>query len=351
MIKGTRARERTFTIAMWVLSVVFAGFLIGLGRLVIGDLPRVSAPVELSSFVDPAEDARLTNERARLEAEGIAIQRRLDAADAALNIARGDYQAAQTTFDNWIATRTATTDPAQDPEVVSRTRALDVLKGLERTVEIGRDQVQTERTANYDAVAANDAARAAMGERAQPHYERARFAQELQVFGLRLAFTLPLLAISAFFLLQKNKGDYWPLKRGFIIASAFAFFVELVPYLPEYGGYVRYGVGILLTIIASHFVIRWMRNYLKSREAAEAKAETERKQAIQYDEALKKLGAKTCPGCDRMLTPTDTPADFCMHCGMELFNHCPQCATRKFAFFRFCMKCGAKAEGKAAAPA
>jgi hypothetical protein len=173
------------------------------------------------------------------------------------------------------------------------------------------------------------------------------------VFGLRLLFTLPLLAIAGLFMLQKAKGDYWPLKRGFILFALFAFFVELAPYLPEYGGYVRYGVGVLLTLLAGHFVIRWMRNYLKTREAAEAKAETERKQSIEYDTALKKMAASTCPGCDRVLSKAgDIPVDFCMHCGMHLYTHCPQCDARKYAFFRFCMKCGAPAkEDSAPTPA
>jgi hypothetical protein len=107
-------------------------------------------------------------------------------------------------------------------------------------------------------------------------------------------------------------------------------------------------VGIALTIVASHFAIRWMRNYVASREAEERKEDTARKSAIQYDDALKKMAAKTCPSCERPVATTDdAPTDFCVHCGLRLFDHCTSCEARKFVFFRYCMRCGAPASGSA----
>jgi hypothetical protein len=343
MFKGARARERLFAGLMWLVSIVLAGFLIGLGSLVIGDLPKISHSVSIEQFIDPAKQAALANQGAALNRRSEAEQAKLQAADAELSRASTAYGSAKETFDNWILTRTATRDSAQDPEVLSRTRALDQLKAAEVTAQAGRDAAQTELSATAARIGENEAALTALRTDAQPQYERARFVEQMKVFALRLALTLPLLVISAWMLLRRRGGDYWPMMRGFILFSLFAFFVELVPYLPEYGGYVRYSVGVILTLVLGHYGIKGMRAYLKAQEMDEARSEPERVKSVEYDEALKKLAARACPGCDRTLPATETPIDYCVHCGMHLFNHCPTCQTRKFAFFRYCMTCGTPA--------
>ena len=349
MFKVLRVPEKLFSVVMWIVSLVFAGFLMGLGQLVIGDLPLASNRVELNQFIDPTALANLRGERTALDAKLEALRPRNDAADLKTETARNEYNTAKQQYDNWISTRQATTDPAQDPEVISRTKQLDILSAGVRETEKISEAISAERLTINNAIEGNDARRTTLEDGAQDAYEAAEFKSELFVFGLRLLVTLPLLILAGWFTVKKRKSEYWPLMRGFALFALYAFFFELVPYLPSYGGYIRYVVGIALTLVAGHYTIKWMRHYLATRAVVEQQAEVERKQSIRYEDALKKMSSGVCPGCERAVATTgEVLADFCVHCGMNLFDHCTKCEKRKLSFFRYCMQCGTPAAGNAA---
>lgn len=346
MFKVLRVPEKLFSVVMWAVSFVFAAFLMGLGQLVIADLPLATDPVEVSQFIDPVSLARVRAEESALEVRREALNPRAETAALSTAAARKEYDAAKQQYDNWISTRRATTDPAQDPEVIRRTRQLDVLSAAVRTAEKGDEAIGLERLDLDNAASANGTRRSSLEAGAQSAYQSAAFMSELFVFGLRLLLTLPLLILAGWFVLKKRKSEYWPLMRGFSLFALYAFFFELVPYLPSYGGYIRYIVGIALTLVAGHYTIRWMRHYLATRAVVERQAEVDRKQSIRYEDALKKMSSGVCPGCERTVATTgDVAADFCVHCGMNLFDHCATCDSRKLSFFRYCMKCGTTAAG------
>lgn len=352
LAKSIRVPERTYTIVLWVLSIVFATFIVGLGNLVIGDLPQVEEPVSQEQFVDSAAQARLQTELSRIVERRSAIDDTLEIARLQLDQAQKASQTGKETFEAWIQTRTATTNPGQDPEVIERTRALEQLKANERALQATISDLENERLPLNQRASELQDRQNELEYASQPQFEQAQFWQELRIFLMRLAITLPLLLVAGWMIAKKRKSDHWPLMRGFVLASVFVFFVELVPYLPSYGGYIRYAVGIILTIAAGHFLIKNMRTYLERRQAVEQQAEAERRKLVSHDEAFKKMAAKVCPGCDRPIAVMEgSPSNYCVHCGMTLYNQCPKCDTRKMAFFRYCMACGTPADEELKSPA
>lgn len=95
-----------------------------------------------------------------------------------------------------------------------RTRELDGLEAAER-----REQAMVEDLdrRSLDLEQAADRARRAeqaLHDDAQAAFDRARFLQELRVFGARLAVTLPLLAIAGWMVARRRGSACWPLMRG-----------------------------------------------------------------------------------------------------------------------------------------
>lgn len=344
LARGVRAPERIYRIVLWLVSIVFAGFIVGLGNLVIGDLPVVDEQIAAAPPEAP-QSVRLRQQLALVTAERGAIDDKLEIARLQLEQAQRASQTGTETFRAWIEARTATTNSAQDPEVLARTRQLEQLKANERTIQTQIAALENQRLPLDQRESALNSEQASVEASAEPARERAQFLQELRVFGLRLLITLPMLAIAVWLILRKRRSDYWPLARGFVLAAVFVFFVELVPYLPSYGGYVRYAVGIVLTFAAGHFLIKNMRTYLARRQEVEKQAEEERRRHLSHDESFKKMAGKVCPGCDRPIAAMDgSETNFCVHCGLTLFDHCAHCDKRKMAFFRYCMACGTPAE-------
>ena len=102
MSKALRLSEKWFRRGLWLVAVVFASFLIGLGGTIVGDLPKVERPLQVDDFLDKAQARALRDTiRAQREAEQDA-QTALEQAQLQHRKAISDNQAERETFNNWL---------------------------------------------------------------------------------------------------------------------------------------------------------------------------------------------------------------------------------------------------------
>jgi predicted RNA-binding Zn-ribbon protein involved in translation (DUF1610 family) len=352
MSNALRLSEKWFRRGLWLVAFLFAWFLIGLGSTIVGDLPQVEQHRSIEDFMDPQRTPALKQSIKDAGRAADEAQAALEQAQLRHQTAQANNRAARETFNNWLATRQVTQKPEQDSELIARTQALDLLRQAERDALAA---VETQQQAALDARQAQDRAQdelRQLEDAARDGYQAALRAQELRVFGYRLALTLPLLVAAGWLFKKHRKGSSWPFVWGFIFFALFAFFVELVPYLPSYGGYVRYVVGIVLTVVGGRYAIAALQRYLERQKQAEAQPDTMRRKELDYDLAQARLAKNVCPGCERAVDLKDGKTDFCPHCGLCLFDHCGHCKTRKSAFARYCFSCGTESRLDAgAAPA
>lgn len=347
-MKFFKSPERLFAFSMWIVSLVFASFLLGLGGKIIADIPSATRDIRIEQFMDPAALERINTEsratiRQRQELD-IAAGRAAKMAKSANN----DYSNAQSAHRNWLSTRSVTSNNPQslagDKELEERTRGLDTLAAAARAAQSVSEKFDLERSALDEKIQSNDARRAELVEAARPAYTSELQWRELKVFGLRLLIALPLLVAAGWMIRTKRKSQYWPLARGFVLFAGVTFFFELVPYLPSYGGYIRYLVGIGLCLVGGHYGIRAMQRYLARRQAEEQQNEQHRRSNLDRDMSLSKMDSGLCPGCDRKIPAglEGQKVNHCVHCGLTLFSFCPKptCGERNNAFHHYCPVCG-----------
>lgn len=354
-MKAVRRPLFWFRLAMWVLSVVIAALFVQLGALIMSDVPTAGKRIAKSEFVDTAQLMIAEAEIDRNEAELRSNDNDIEDARFLLESRTLDYQNQRANFESWVKTRSATESDSQNPQVLARAKAIEQLKLEERDAQRTIEELEQAAVRKQRALSDLRLQRSQILEEANAPYHKARKLEVLKVFMLRLALTLPLLLISGWMILKKRKSNYWPIYRSFILFSLFAFFVELVPYLPSYGGYIRYAVGIALALLFAHFTIKGMGRYLQNKQNEEQRPETEKRKMIAYETAVKKISDGVCPSCDRQFgskpakkreDQTESNVDFCVHCGFCLFSKCTNCGERENSFYKFCGACGVPSDNE-----
>jgi len=355
---NSKKLKRTSRIVYYSISIVLCVFLILLSSRIIGDLDSTIKSPYLGDFENKAVLASLNEDIEKQNVELANLHSKKETIEKTIAAARDNYANEKQSFDNWLQTRKTLGSPDKDQEVVVRAKKLDDFYTVEQE---WRAELNTLQSQIDEIVKKKQDIEQSIDKEQFAAYELYRKAEkkyDLKVFLIRLAFVAPILALGIFFFLRCRRHKFYPLYFGFTLFSLYAFFFGLVRYLPSYGGYVRYSVGVVLSVGLGYYAIRRIRKFIDQKQAElEISMQQERAKKIQTTTAEKALENHFCPSCgkDFLLhkwefpTAKSTEIDmykfattFCRHCGMELFKNCNNCGTKNFAHLLFCSSCGTK---------
>jgi hypothetical protein len=354
---NSKKLERTSRIVYYSISTILCIFLILLSNRIIGDLDSTTSRPYSADFENKSVLAELDKNVEVQNAELDNLRSKKETVEKTIATAKENHANEKQSFDNWLQTRKTLGSPDKDQEVIARAKKLDDFYQVEQEwrTELNALQTQIDETQKKK----QEIQKSINKEQdvAYEKYEKAIKKYDLKVFLIRLIFVAPILALGIFFFIRYRRHKFYPLFFGFTLFSIYAFFFGLVPYLPSYGGYVRYSVGVILTAGLGYYAIKRIRQFIEQKQAELTISTQERAKKIQTTVAEKALENHFCPSCgkDFLIRKWEFPAKktvetdiykyvttFCRHCGMELYKQCENCGTQNFAHLPFCSLCGTK---------
>jgi len=353
---NSKKLERTSRIVYYSISTILCLFLILLSNKIIDDLDTATVRPEITNFEDKAVMNDLNKKIGILNIEVENLNTKKVTIEKTIAIAKENYTNEKQSFDNWVQTRKTLGSPDKDQEVIERAKKLD---GFYKVEQDWRSQLNSRQTEIEEKEKEQQEFQKLIdkeNDKAETKYEIELKQYDLKVFLIRLLFVAPILALGIFFFIRYRRHKFWPLYFGFTLFSLYAFFFGLVPYLPSYGGYVRYAVGILLSAGLGYYAIKTIRQFIETKQAELQVSTQERAKNVQTKVAEKALENHFCPSCgkDFIIKKWEFPfknnvrdayklvTDFCRHCGLELFKNCNKCGNKNFAHLPFCSSCGTK---------
>jgi hypothetical protein len=354
---NSKKLERTSRIIYYSISIVLCVFLILLSNKIIGDLDNATTRPEVENFEDKAIISGLDNQINIINIDIENITSKKNTIEKTIETAKENYTNEKQSFDNWLQTRRTLGSPDKDQEVINRAKKLDDYYKVEQDWRLQLNSRQSEIDLQSKQLQEIQKQIDKEREKAEEKYYSALKHYDLKVFLIRLLFVAPVLALGIFFFIRFRKHKLWPLFFGFSLFSLYAFFFGLVPYLPSYGGYVRYAVGIILSAGLGYYAIKTIRLFIEKKQAELKISTQERAKNVRAEVAEKALENHICPSCgkDFIIKKWDSPSiknmeaetykyvtNFCRYCGLELFKNCTSCANKNFAHLPYCSSCGTK---------
>lgn len=345
---------RTSTFIHYAISFLLALFLIGMANRIIWDIDGVEKRPNITDF-----EIHTDIKKYRVLRQSIrdSIQNKQDEKEniqLSVDLVENALEEQQASFKTWISTRAATQSSEVNAEIQRRNRLLDSLQTSLKTEKAEKLLVQSEIAGFYHEERNYDLSISEEISKARKMYAKEERRYDLRIFISRLLFVIPVLLLGIWMLLKKRKHTYWPLFRGVVFFAFYAFFIGLIPYLPSYGGYVRYAMGILLSVVLGIYTIKYLKAFVKKKKAALQLSSEERSKYIKKEVAEKALENHMCPSCGKDYLINEIfqsgkrknrsgnvkVTSYCRHCGLQLFKNCTSCDTKNYAHLPHCYSCG-----------
>ena len=344
-MKSRRQLSKLFNLVLFGISIIFAYFLLQMGSLIIKDIPKVGVKLTINDFINEKALKKIDDQLEIIESKQEMLQLEMNALEARREGIERNIDLEKSNYTAVLASRYVTEDDKTNPRVEIFREKLEnerkKLKSANRQISDLALQITTKK----NEIRKQNQAKRDIIRKAKKKQEDANRSNTLKAFLIRLAFILPLLGIAYFLFKRYRKSVYWPFVFGWGYFALFAFFVELVPYLPDYGGYVRSTVGVLICLLIGKGVIQKLQAYLEQKRKSELEGEEKRRSKLQEKESslevtFGKIAKNICPSCDRKFM--DIEYKFCMFCGLCIKRECPQCHKLQISFNQYCLECGAK---------
>jgi hypothetical protein len=350
--------EKTSRLINYFISFVLCVFLILLSGKLIDDVDDWKESPSIKAFENTQFLEKKKAEKQEIEKKVALKYEKINSLENTIKIANSNYENAKRSFDNWLETRKTVGSPKEDKEVLSRAAELDKfykteMEWIEELAFIQDSIALLNKQKEVVQTAINQEQ-----DRAYEEQEKAIRKYELKVFLIRLLFILPIFILGIFFIVKYRKHKYWPLFFGYVLFSFYAFFFGLVPYMPSYGGYIRYVAGIIVSIGLGVYSINKIKAFIESKKEELSVSTAERAKKVQTETAEKALDNHMCPSCgkDFIMKKWDKPTsnskievlgtvtNYCRFCGLQLFKGCISCGSANFAHLPFCSNCGDRIE-------
>ncbi len=353
--------EKTSKLINYIIAIVLCGFLISLSGKIIDDVDEWKERPTVEEFQNEELLALKKSEIANIDAKINLKVEKVSSIRNTIKIVNSNYNNAKNSFDNWLEARKTVGSPKEDKEVLSRATELDNFYKTQQEWKKELSDVNIEISALQKEKAKVNELVYKENDRAYIEREKAIRAYDLKVFLIRLLFILPILLLGIYFIVKFRNHKYWPLFLGFVLFSFYAFFFGLVPYLPSYGGYIRYTVGVILSVVFGIYAINRIKAFIEQKKSELKVSTSERAKKVLTETAEKALDNHMCPSCgkdfivkkwDKSAGKKDKTAsygivtNYCRFCGLELFKKCNSCGSENFAHLPFCSNCGDKMSDK-----